>query len=211
MSASPDLPNSPATGAEAEPPRATGEDLKRAILDEARRTLENQGYGALSTRRIAAAVGCTATSIYLYFKSKDALVHALIEEGFDEINDRILTAMSTTGTPLERFERGGRAFVEFGLERTSYYEIMFMLRPQQMERFPAEAYRRARRSLEAFADVLDTDPDEGLIRGSIVLASLHGLVSLLIAKRLDARLPEDALIERAVHVACSGALQPHRT
>lgn len=211
MSASPELPGPKTTPSETAPPRATGEDLKRAILDEARRTLETQGYGALSTRRIAAAVGCTATSIYLYFKSKDALVHALIEEGFDEVNDRVLAAMDTPAPPLERFERGGRAFVQFGLERTSYYEIMFMLRPEQMERFPADAYRRARRSLEAFAEVLDTGPEEGLMRGSIVLASLHGLVSLLIAKRLDARLPEDALIERAVHVACSGALQPHRT
>ena len=211
MAASSDLPDPESPPAAAAPPRATGEHLKRAILDEARRTLESQGYSALSTRRIAAAVGCTATSIYLYFKSKDALVHALIEEGFDEINERILAAMNTPGTPLERFERGGRAFVRFGLERTSYYEIMFMLRPEQMERFPKGAYRRARRSLEAFAEVLDTGPDEGLMRGSIVLASLHGLVSLLIAKRLDARLPEDALIERAVHVACSGALQPYRT
>ena len=33
-----------------------------------------QGYPALSTRKIGSAVGCTATSIYLYFKSKDALL-----------------------------------------------------------------------------------------------------------------------------------------
>ena len=47
------------------------DDLKRAILEEARRTSWGRAP-ALSTRKIASAVGCTATSIYLHFKSKDA-------------------------------------------------------------------------------------------------------------------------------------------
>lgn len=188
--------------------RGTGADLKRAILDEARRTLLEQGYPALSTRKIASAVGCTATSIYLYFKSKDALVHALIDEGFEELNGRIDAATTAEGTPLERLERGARAFVEFGLERPPYYEIMFCLRQEQMERYPAESYRRARRSLETFARLASMGPAEGLHRGTIVLAALHGLVTLLIARRVDVRLDREALIRDAIRSTCACALTP---
>lgn len=186
--------------------RGTGENLKRAILDEARRTLESEGYPALSTRRIAKAVGCTATSIYLYFKSKDALVYALIDEGFEELNQRIMASVEGISAPIERLKNASHAFIEFALERTAYYEIMFMLRAAQMERFPADSYRRARRSLDAFAKVAELPPEEGLMRGSIVLTSLHGLASLLIAERIDASLSRDKLIERAVHAACTAAL-----
>ena len=191
--------------------RGTGADLKRAILEEARRTLVEQGYPALSTRKIAAAVGCTATSIYLYFKSKDALVHALIDEGFEELNRRLEEALAVEGTGLERLQRGARAFVDFGLERPAYYEIMFLLRPERMERYPAEAYRRARRSLDAFAELASVPTEEGLRRGTIVLAALHGLVALLIAQRIDASLDQETLITEAIRSACVPALAPHST
>ncbi len=188
--------------------RGTGADLKRAILDEARRTLVEQGYPALSTRKIASAVGCTATSIYLYFKSKDALVHALIDEGFEELNGRLEEAVAAEGTGLERLQRGARAFVDFGLERPAYYEIMFLLRPERMERYPAEAYRRARRSLEAFAELASVPAAEGLRRATIVMTALHGLVALLIAQRVDASLDRKTLIEEAIHFACAATFAP---
>ena len=74
--------------------RAVGEGLKQAIFDEALRLLESEGFSGLSTRKIASRVGCTATSIYLYFDNKDALVHALIAEGFERMDERLTRAHS---------------------------------------------------------------------------------------------------------------------
>ena len=189
-----------------EPQRATGTDLKQAILDEARRVLEEQGYTSLSTRRLASAVGCTATSIYLYFKSKDALIYALIEEGFEELNKRMISAAKGDGTLLERMERASMEYVRFGLERTHYYEIMYTLRAEQMERFPAASYRRARIGLEAFAEMTGASPNAGLLVGTTLWSSLHGLVSLMIANRIDVGIDREALIAHTVHTSCSSAL-----
>ncbi len=186
--------------------RATGEDLKRAILVEARGVLEAEGYAALSTRRIASAVGCTATSIYLYYSSKDALVHALIEEGFAELNERLLAALHGSAPLADRLRKAARAYVEFGLERTPYYEIMFMLRSDQMERFPAEGYRRARTGLDALAAAATTSPEVGVRVGTLVWAALHGLVALLIAERIDVSLNRETLIEDLIHGAIDTAL-----
>lgn len=57
--------------------------LRRQILDESRSMLLEVGFDRMSMRKIATSVGCSATSIYIYFKNKDDLLHALIEEGFD--------------------------------------------------------------------------------------------------------------------------------
>ena len=188
--------------------RSTGTDLELAILDEARRVLLESGYAALSTRRIASAVGCTATSIYLYYASKDALIHALIDEGFVELNRRVLGATEADGEPLERMRRAAMAYVDFAFERPQYYEIMFMLRADQMERYPAEAYRRARRPLELLAEMTGLSEEQALLRGTIAWTPLHGLVSLLIAQRIDVRFDRDALVRDTVHAACGGALAP---
>lgn len=186
--------------------RGTGEELKQAILVEARRVLETEGYAALSTRRIASNVGCTATSIYLYYASKDALVYALIEEGFEELNGRLLGAMAGSA-PLEaRMTAAARAYVDFGLERTPYYEIMFMLRADQMERFPAEGYRRARAGLDALGSLASVPREVGLRVGTTVWATLHGLVALLIARRVDVGLDREQLIDRSIETAVRAAV-----
>ena len=165
--------------------RGPATPLRDAILQEARTLLESGGYAALSTRRIASAVGCTATSLYLHFKSKDSLIYALIDEGFEELNRRVLDVSRGEGDALHLLREVAGAYVAFGLERPEYYEIMFMLRAEQMERYPVDAYRRARRSLEVFAELTALPAEEAARRGAIVWSTLHGLVSLLIAQRID--------------------------
>lgn len=188
--------------------RNGGSELKRAILDEARNVLLSQGYTDLSMRRIASAVGCTATSIYLYFKNKDAIFHALIDEGFEKLDRELRTALTEARSPAERMRQLCRRYLEFGLGNPEYYEVMFMLHPKHMERYPRESYRRARRNLESIAEGLKAAyTSEGLsleelsVQATVIWASLHGTVSLLIAQRIDVGLDREAILEEAVDQA----------
>jgi len=181
-------------------------DLERAILDEARGVLLSRGYAALSMRRIASEVGCTATSIYLYFENKDALVHALIDEGFERLYGELGVAVAGFSDPGERVARLSRRYIEFGLENPAYYEVMFMLRPNEMERYPVDKYRRARRNIELLAGILGEPhapaPAVAAIDFHLLLtllwAGLHGTVALLLARRVDASVDKGALIDAAV-------------
>lgn len=197
------------------PSAVASTSLERDILDEARRALVEKGYTALSMRKIAEAVGCTATSIYLYFRDKDALFHALIDEGFAALNARLQEAAdgdSRTGDPLQSIRRLCTEYVRFGLGNPEFYEIMFMLHPEHTQRYPAIKYRRARRGLELFADALRRLPsretasdDELLLLATTVWCSLHGTVSLLISERVDVRVDRDMLLDRAVQLGVDGA------
>jgi AcrR family transcriptional regulator len=196
--------------------------LQRAILEEARRVLLSEGYTSLSMRKIAAAVGCTATSIYLYYKGKDDLIHALIDEGMEQLHDDLRATLAGGGDARERLERLCRRYVEFGLENPEFYEVMFMLHPSHMERFPADRYRRARRNLDIFTETLreatgrpgsaGSDVESELALATTVLwTSLHGTISLLIAERIDVKIDRAALIEGAVaHATCLLDSLPNR-
>lgn len=180
-------------------------ELQPAILDEARRVLVEQGYDQLSMRRIASAVGCTATSIYLYYRSKDDLVHALIDEGMERLHAELRSAIDGVDDPRERLERLARRYLEFGVENPEYYEVMFLLRAEQMERYPPARYRRAHRNLDLFAETLaaarGADPlDEAALEAlaTAVWSSLHGAVSALIAQRIHVRTDRAALVRVAV-------------
>jgi len=192
--------------------RASGADLRRAILDTTRHLLLEEGYNALSMRRIARSVGCSATSIYLHFESKDALVHALIDEGMDRLFQALEDAAPSDAPPLARVEALCRVYVRFGLENPEYYEVMFLLHPERMARYPAEKYRRARRNLECFAAAIQEGAEAGLIGDdqdvevatSVLWTALHGAVALLLARRIDVRIDQETYVESVIRYALTG-------
>ena len=185
--------------------------LRRAILDTARQLLTTVGYARLSMRNIANEIGYSATSIYLYFESKDDLVHALIDEGVELLHARLLEADQSGSTPEERLEAMCRAYISFGMERPEYYEIMYVLHPEYIKRYPAEKYRKARRNLEIMASAIQEGMEDGVFRevepmlaANLAWSQLHGVVALLSSERVDKRISPDELINAAcLHVVAA--------
>ncbi|WP_395695241.1 TetR/AcrR family transcriptional regulator [Nocardioides sp.] len=63
-------------------------ELTRAILDLAGEQLAEVGPAALSVRRIARDLEMASSAVYRYFPSRDALLTALIVEGYDDLGAR---------------------------------------------------------------------------------------------------------------------------
>ncbi|NNF04998.1 MAG: TetR/AcrR family transcriptional regulator [Rhodothermales bacterium] len=185
-------------------------DLRALILDTARHVLTSEGYHNLSMRRIAGRIGYSATSIYLHFENRDQLVHALIDQGVNMLHDALSgvadrpESASGENATIVRLQRLCRTYIRFGLENPEYYEIMYILHPEYMARYPADKYRKARRNLMLLADTLKEGMESGLFEPSdplraatVVWAQLHGIVSLLNSRRVDLRVDKEALIEEA--------------
>lgn len=191
-------------------------DLRREILDTARHLLVKEGYQNLSMRKIADAIGYSATSIYLHFDSKDELLHALIHEGMMQLQEELAsTAEQFPDDACVRLRALCRCFIDFGLANPEYYEIMFQLRPERMERYPPQKYRAARNNLDFFGRALEEgeahgqfDVDNPQVLASTIWASLHGTVSLLLAERVDARIETETFIESAIERTLRGCGQP---
>ncbi len=179
--------------------------IRRSILDVTRHLLVQNGITNLSMRMISRRVGCSVGTIYFHFKSKDSLVHTLIEEGFEILIAIMEQTASRTSDPFQRLQALCKTYLHFGLNNPEYYEIMFMLKPERMKRYPAEKYRRARHTLVLIAEALEECTREKLLMvedpyqaAHMLWAFMHGLVSLLQAKRIDARLDQQALIDAAI-------------
>lgn len=177
-----------------------GEHLRRRLLDAARRQLVQHGYAHLTMRRVAARVGVTATAIYLHFRDKDDLVHALIDEGMEALHLALEASDARSAPPRARLEGLCRALIEFGVSNPEYYEIMFLIHPGPMARYPAEKYRRARQNLERFADAVDPFVGKGdpTLATHALWCLLHGTISLRLSGRLDAALDPEKFTDEAV-------------
>ncbi len=187
--------------------------LRTAILDAARHLITREGYRDVSMRMIARAVGCSVSSIYLYFPSKDTLIHTLIYEGFERWHEETLAISRLAGSPLERVEALCRRYIEFGLEHPEWYEVMYLFHPDRVSRYPQELYRRTRRPLDLSAELVAACDPERLGRAedarivtSVVWSLLHGVVSTILTSRLDSRIDRGAYIEAAVAHAIQAVL-----
>lgn len=100
------------------------EDLKQSILDAAKKLFIKEGYEATSIRKIAAEIEFSPTTIYLYYKDKAAISHALHQEGFKLLASQF-TILNYIENPFERLKAMGRVYMQFALENSDFYELMF--------------------------------------------------------------------------------------
>jgi AcrR family transcriptional regulator len=103
------------------------ENLRQAILDAAKKLFLRDGYHATSIRKIAQEIEFSPTTIYLYYKDKAEIAHALHIEGFKMLGQQ-LSVVQHIDDPFERLKVMGRIYIQFSLENTDFYELMFVLK-----------------------------------------------------------------------------------
>ena len=81
---------------------AAGSANWSAMLDAAERVLSDEGYAALSSRRIAKVAGFKQRLVYYYFQSMDALVAAMFRRMVERETER-LTAIAASARPTRGF------------------------------------------------------------------------------------------------------------
>lgn len=187
--------------------------LRNQILEVSRSMLIEQGFSNLSMRKIAREVDVSATSIYLHFKNKDHLLLTLMEESVEELNDVILKVAQSDLDPIEKISLIARSYVRFGLSQPQIYEVIFMLRPEEMPRYPKEKFRKARMGYESLENVIREGIQANLIvekkpltAAYAIWAQLHGVISVILSRRLDTRISQDEFIEYTIEHIVDGCL-----
>lgn len=187
--------------------------LREKILRISRDLLFVEGYKSLSMRKIAKKAEVSATSIYLYFENKDHLLHTLIEESVEDLS-RFIEDRALSETEVEsRFKAIIRGYVDFGMMNPEKYEIIYMVRPDAMARYPREKFRKARRCYELLVDTIETGVAQGLmevekpvVAAYSIWAQMHGIVSVVLGKRLDSRIAQEQFLEESIELVIQGFL-----
>lgn len=99
--------------------------VRNKILDAARELFATEGYDAVTMRRIAEAIEYSATTIYLHFKDKDALIRELCRVDSMSLAEAF-QSVAGESEPLERLRKIGMAYVAFGIAHPNHYRLMFM-------------------------------------------------------------------------------------
>jgi len=82
--------------------RERDEGKRLAILAAAKRLFASRGFHGGSVSDLAHEVDLPVGSIYTYFENKEAIIHTIIEEGWETFFAALAAAISGPGRPEER-------------------------------------------------------------------------------------------------------------
>ena len=99
-------------------------DLRRALVDAARRLLEAEGPSALSLRAVAREAGVSPAAPYHHFKDKAELLDAVAHEGWLMLNTRMREAKAAEHG-RQQLTALGIAYVCFAREHPALYRVMY--------------------------------------------------------------------------------------
>jgi AcrR family transcriptional regulator len=164
-------------------PGAPG-DRRAQIADTARALLDAEGPQALTMRRIAAALGIKAPSLYKHVPDKTSLEALVVATGFTELAGT-LAAAARTADGADKLAAIAAAYRGYALAHPHLYRLM-TYQPLRRDLLPAGLEAQA---AEPLAQAAGYDQ----ARARAMWAFAHGMVSL----EIDGRFPPHADLDQA--------------
>ena len=193
-------------------PRGQGASRRGEILLAAKRLFVEDGFDRVTMRRIANAVGVSATALYVYFPDKDAILQAIAAESFTELSAAHRLAMHASRPAAENLRIGLRTYVDFALAHPDEYRLIFLRFGQQTDFNPCKDVAEADAgfnllvaSVQAMIDEGQFPPKPAMLMAEAIWACLHGLVALLLMHRDIVESDVATLIDQVIDMAIDGS------
>ncbi len=165
-------------------------DLRRALIDQALRTIDRLGVEGLTLRGVGDALGVSRTALYRHFSDKQALVAAVAREGFRTLRLALVDAWERKGRGRAGFEAMGEAYLQFAVAHPAHYRVMFGRFVESGARDP-ELIEEAKAAFQALVDALVEQQRDGQVRADdplmlarFVWSVTHGVAMLVIDGQL---------------------------
>ncbi len=183
-------------------------ETRDRMLDAARELFVTEGYEGVSMRRVAEKIEYSPTAIYVYFADKEELFRELCHQDYARLA-AVFQSSLMSSDPIERLRQIGAIYVDFGTRYPNHYKFMFMTvhPPCEPDDEDREIMGNPERDAYAFLrwavqQAIDADCFREEIRDAELVsqtlwASVHGVISLNIAKGSDPWVDWRALQERA--------------
>ena len=167
-------------------------EMREKILHSAHQLFLDRGFEEISIRNIAEAIEYSPATIYLYFKDKNEIIHALHQDGFRLLNEHFKHLVQYTD-PFQRLLQMGKAYIQFATSNPQTYDLLFM-KSEPMEHVANCLHEEWKEGDNAFDSLLQTIvqcQQQGYFKGfdphsmsMMIWSSIHGLCSLHISCHL---------------------------
>ncbi|MFH8462454.1 TetR/AcrR family transcriptional regulator [Streptomyces sp. NPDC017991] len=178
---------------------------ERLIVATARELAEQQGWDAVTTRRLAERIEYSQPVLYSHFRGKREIIGAVSLEGATELAAAVRAAAAAADSPRARVTALARAYLDFAARNPAVYDALFQLDGGlafAREDTPEPLKDAFAALLESLGEVAGDDVHPGLFT-EVFWAALHGLATLTRVGRLPSSEAErrmELLVDRLAMV-----------
>ena len=106
--------------------RKTREKQQRqnAMIDAAEEIFFTKGFAAATMDEVAQKAEYSKGTLYLYFKNKESLYHAIILRGFELLHKMFEEAVASKERGIDKIRAMGEAYMEFHQKHPKYFEAL---------------------------------------------------------------------------------------
>ncbi|HEY0603430.1 MAG TPA: TetR/AcrR family transcriptional regulator [Herpetosiphonaceae bacterium] len=186
------------------------EATRRGILDAAQTIARADGWSAVTIRKVADAIEYSPSIVYEYFSSKEAILLALLHEGFAALTAQMRRDTSATGDPRDRLYRLAASYLAFAQQYPELYQVMhgfagIAIDAQVRGAAAQEVCGLVETALIDWAQSAGVILQDPRVDAEIAWSLLHGIVSLTVVSRMT---PDDEyvrqLVARAIDTLLAG-------
>ncbi|SHH11981.1 TetR/AcrR family transcriptional regulator [Virgibacillus chiguensis] len=149
---------------------------REMILEAANDLFVKKGYQHVSMRQIATKLNYSHGSLYYHFKNKAELFFAVVENHFQLLDERMFAIQRKELSNEEKLKHLMQDYIAFGLTHQSHYEIMFLIKDEDVRTFTEEAPMKAYQRFAHFVAAWSSKALSIQVIWSMFL-SLHGFVT----------------------------------
>lgn len=115
------------------------EVTKKLILKAAGKLFSKKGYDSVTMREIAKEADCSHTTIYLYFKDKEALLHQLSMPTLNALHQQLKEILAKYSlTAEDKLKEISREYILFGLKNQNMYTIFINAKSSRVDEVEPE-------------------------------------------------------------------------
>jgi len=134
------------------------------ILDAAAKVFARKGFARTKVEEIANALGVAKGTIYLYFRSKEALFLAVADRTMSLLQNRVRSKAAEIADPLQRMSAAAYEYLGFFEENPELFEIFVHERAEFRERKDSTYMTYRERQLSILEQRLRELQSAGLVR-----------------------------------------------
>jgi AcrR family transcriptional regulator len=119
--------------------REEEKERRRAeMVDAAEELYADVGWDAVTMDRVAKSARLSRALLYVYFRDKNDLLHAITERALLELRERFVVAAATHPLGVDKVQEIGRAYVLFQQEKPYRFDACTRFHAHQAAGQPAE-------------------------------------------------------------------------
>jgi len=167
------------------------EELRHLILEGAKKLFNEKCIEQTTIRNIADSIDYSIGTVYVYFKDKNEILHALHTQGFQDLGSRFRVLFNVSD-PMERLKAMGKVYIGFALENAEMYNLMFSLKApiEFINKHNTEDWNEGKATFDVLRSTVRQCMDAGHFAGHtleplafMIWSTVHGMCTLEIAQR----------------------------